>query len=262
VLPLAALTRDAQNPRRRTDRGAQLIADSLKAFGAARSIVIDETNTILAGNGVIDAAALAGLARVQVVDAAGDAVIAVRRRNLTPAQKRALTIADNRTSELAIWDADAVRAAHLEGVDLAQFWSAVELHQLIGVPDAKAGLTDPNAVPPLRSTTIQRGDLFVLGDHRLLCGDSTKTEDVARLLAGRTPTLMITDPPYGVQYDPAWRARAGLNKNRQKMGAVANDQRADWTPAWRLFPGHIAYVCGTPGCSRASFTTRSSRPSS
>jgi DNA modification methylase len=195
VLPLAALTRDAQNPRRRTDRGAQAIADSLKAFGAARSIVIDETNTILAGNGVIDAAALAGLARVQVVDAAGDAVIAVRRRNLTPAQKRALTIADNRTSELAVWDADAVRAAQLEGVDLAQFWSAVELHQLIGDGALKPGRTAPDTVPARRTTTITRGDLFTLGPHRLLCGDSTDRGAVARALE-RPADFCFTSPPY------------------------------------------------------------------
>src|SRR4029077_11849127 len=63
-----------------------------------------------------------------------------------------------------------------------------------------------------------------------------------RLFAGRKPFLMVTDPPYGVKYDPGWRQRAGINRNAKKLGKVANDDRADWTPAWRLFPGRVAYV--------------------
>ncbi len=66
--------------------------------------------------------------------------------------------------------------------------------------------------------------------------------DVARLLDGTQPLLMVTDPPYGVDYDPAWRARVGVNLNAQKLGRVTNDDRADWTDAWRLFPGDCAYV--------------------
>jgi DNA modification methylase len=104
------------------------------------------------------------------------------------------------------------------------------------------GITDPDIVPEARPTAIQRGDLFTLGTHRLLCGDSTNSKDVARLLAGMRPLLMVTDPPYGVDYDPAWRARAGVNLNLQKLGAVTNDDRADWTDAWRLFPGDVAYI--------------------
>ena len=78
--------------------------------------------------------------------------------------------------------------------------------------------------------------------HRLVCGDGTVAKDVAALLAGAKPHLMVTDPPYGVDYDPKWRADAGVNKNDGKLGAVANDGRADWREAWALFPGSVVYV--------------------
>jgi DNA modification methylase len=104
-------------------------------------------------------------------------------------------------------------------------------------------LTDPDAVPDLPSNPVTRpGDLWLLGSHRLICGDSKSAEDTTRLLAGVKPHLMVTDPPYGVSYDPARRARAGVNLNPRKLGKVVNDDRADWREAWALFPGTVAYV--------------------
>lgn len=90
----------------------------------------------------------------------------------------------------------------------------------------------------------QPGDLWTLGEHRLLCGDSTKAKDVTRLLDGRVPFIMVTDPPYGVEYDPEWRLNAGLNKEHQVRaeGKVENDDQFDWTETYRLFPGDVAYV--------------------
>lgn len=88
----------------------------------------------------------------------------------------------------------------------------------------------------------QNGQVWVLGNHRIMCGDSTSAEDVATLLAGASPSIMVTDPPYGIEYDPSWRADAGVNKNTGKMGKVENDNIADWSPAWQLFPGDVAYV--------------------
>lgn len=78
--------------------------------------------------------------------------------------------------------------------------------------------------------------------HRIICGDSTDAATVDALLDGEVPNLMVTDPPYGVNYDPSWRARAGVNLNKGKLGKVENDDRADWREAWALFPGEIAYV--------------------
>lgn len=81
-----------------------------------------------------------------------------------------------------------------------------------------------------------------MGGHRILCGDSTKAEDVARVIDKARPNLMVTDPPYGVEYDPTWRADRGVNKNKSKMGKVANDDIADWSATYKLFPGDVAYA--------------------
>ena len=85
------------------------------------------------------------------------------------------------------------------------------------------------------------GDVWTLGRHRLVCGDSTDADTVAAAQDGTRPLLMVTDPPYGVGYDPAWRNRAGISATA-RTGKVMNDDRADWREAWALFPGDVAYV--------------------
>jgi DNA modification methylase len=107
---------------------------------------------------------------------------------------------------------------------------------------SQEGLTDPDSVPDTLARPVTRsGDAWTLGRHRLVCGDCTKPEPVALAANGATPHLMVTDPPYGVSYDPKWRNRAGVSRSR-RTGKVDNDDRADWHPAWALFPGDVAYV--------------------
>ena len=106
----------------------------------------------------------------------------------------------------------------------------------------RRGLTDEDEVPPLADSPITRaGDIWCLGSHRVACGDSTDAATVKALIGDCHPPLMVTDPPYGVDYDPTWRHRAGVN-NSERTGKVRNDERADWEAAWALFPGNIAYV--------------------
>jgi DNA modification methylase len=118
--------------------------------------------------------------------------------------------------------------------------SVEELAELTA--DKTAGLTDPDDAPDLPAVPVSLlGDLWRLGRHRLVCGDCTSSQTVAKALDGVVANLMVTDPPYGVAYDPAWRNRAGLG-NTKRTGKVQNDNRADWREAWALFAGAVAYV--------------------
>ncbi len=98
-----------------------------------------------------------------------------------------------------------------------------------------------NKVPRQRPSNIRIGDRWILGRHRLLCGDATSRTDVENLLDGAIPNLMVTDPPYGTNYDPQWRVKIG-NSNPNRMGRIENDWRSDWSPAWDLFPGNVCYI--------------------
>jgi ParB-like chromosome segregation protein Spo0J len=124
----------------------------------------------------------------------------------TDAQKRAYTIADNKLTLNGGWDDEllGLELGELEvlGFDL-ELVGFTEVERSVLAARVTEGLTDPEVVPDLPANPVtQPGDIWVLGNHRLICGDSTSQADVARLLAGVTPHLMVTDPPYGVSYDP------------------------------------------------------------
>ncbi|REJ65182.1 MAG: hypothetical protein DWQ28_09165 [Proteobacteria bacterium] len=124
------LKSDHQNARKRTDRSAELIKESLQRYGAARSIVIDEDNRILAGNGTIEGAKEAGIDRIRVIETDGDEVIAVRRTGLTEEQKIGLALADNRTSDLSEWDQEMLNRLG-EQHDISLFFSQDDLDGII-----------------------------------------------------------------------------------------------------------------------------------
>ena len=123
---IADLTPDPRNARQHNPRNIGMIVNALQQVGAARSIVVDEDNVILAGNGVIEAAAEAGIERVRIIDADGEEIIAVRRSGLTDEQKQKLAIYDNRTAELAEWDTEAL-ADIGEDLDLGEYFTGTEL---------------------------------------------------------------------------------------------------------------------------------------
>ena len=190
------LKSDHKNARRRTDRSASLIAESLKRFGAARSIVIDEDGRILAGNGTVEGAKKAGIDKLRIIEAEGDELIAVRRAGLTEDEKVGLALADNRSSDLSEWDNEMLRQLSEEH-DLTPWFEDGEL--LAEVLDTVEGNTDPDDVPEVPEEPITKpGDLWILGDHRLLCGDSTDVLAVDRLMDGQKADMVFTDPPYAL----------------------------------------------------------------
>ena len=232
--PIADLIPYARNARTHSDAQVVLIAGSIREYGFTNPVLVDGANGIIAGHGRVLAARQLGLASVPTIELA----------HLTETQKQAYILADNRLAEAAGWDKDllALELGELKdlGVDLTALgFDLGELDALLNAdtPDPREDeVPDPPAVP-----VSQAGDLWILGKHRLLCGDSTSASDVARLLNGVKPTLMVSDPPFGVNYDPAWRNRAGLSETK-RTGKVLNDDRADWREAWALFPGDVAYV--------------------
>ncbi len=129
---------DPQNARQHDERNIDMIAGSLAEVGAARSIVIDEANTVLAGEGTLRGAKKAGLSKVQVIEADGETIIAVRRTNLTPEQKARLALLDNRAAELAVWNPDTIRALQEAGVPVDDLWTDEELQALVGADDEAA----------------------------------------------------------------------------------------------------------------------------
>lgn len=192
------LVPDPKNRRVHNARNIGMVADSLRQVGAARSIVIDEDNVILAGNGVTEAAAEAGITKVRVIDSDGDELIAVRRSGLTENEKRDLAISDNRANELSTWNVERLA---VDGAALEKFFTDDELADLFKGPGApKDGATDPDAVPAMRETSIQPGMVFALGQHRLRCGDAQSVEGLVDLLGGASDTvdLVMTSPPYNV----------------------------------------------------------------
>lgn len=132
------LLEDPTNRRKHSPRNLGMVADSLQHVGAARSIVIDERNEILAGNGVVEAAGQVGITNLKVVDADGQTIVAVRRRGLTDEQKRQLAMYDNRSAELAEWDVDQLRLDVEAGLDMTPFFTTAELDAVLGTDEEDA----------------------------------------------------------------------------------------------------------------------------
>jgi len=224
----------ARNARTHSDTQLAKIAGSIREFGFNNPVLVDAKSGIIAGHGRVLAARKLGLERVPVISLS----------HLSEAQKRAYILADNRLAEQAGWDREllGLELADLSelGIDLGDIgFEGAELDALLAHDAA-----DPKeeATPEVPDAPVSRpGDLWQLGAHRLLCGDATDEAAVALLLNGVTPHLMVTDPPYGVMYDPDWRNRAGASETK-RTGKVLNDDRADWREAWALFPGDVGYV--------------------
>ena len=238
-----SLFSDHKNARKRTDQSAKLIEESVKRYGAARSIVIDEDNRILAGNGTIEGAKAAGLKNVRIIETDGTEVIAVRRTGLSEDEKVGLALADNRTSDLSDWDQEMLRKLSEEH-DLEPWFDQDDLDELLAVTELEPeeGNTDPDEVSEAPEEPITKpGDLWILGSHRLLCGDSTNPQHVERLMDGKKADMVFTDPPYGMSYQSNMRTKSA------KFAVIENDDKiiSDWLPLATAYSSGFCFVWTT-----------------
>lgn len=233
----------ARNSRTHSDEQIAQVAASIREFGFTNPVLIDGEGGIIAGHGRVMAARKLGMADVPCI----------RLAHLTDAQKRAYIIADNKLALNAGWDDKmlALEFADLQALDFDLALTGFaddDIAELLAELDATPeGETEADAVPEARADVVTRpGDVWLLGKHRIMCGDSTNAAAVQTLLGGGMPHLMVTDPPYGVEYDADWRNNAlradGTPIAGRAVGKVLNDDRADWREAWALFPGEVAYV--------------------
>ena len=196
---LSDLNFDTKNANKHTAKGQKALEDSLQKYGAGRSILVDKNNNIIAGNLTAEVAGQIGLEDVQIVESDGKKLIVVKRTDIDINSKagRELAISDNRASELSLnWDSDALKDIQENfKVDLSEFFSNKEL-KLLGLDNINLNEEDFE-FPDEIKTDIILGDLFEIGEHRLLCGDSTDSDSVARLMDGEKAD-MLTDPPYGI----------------------------------------------------------------
>jgi len=207
----------ANNPRTHSDQQVAQVAASIQEFGFNNPILIDEHNSIIAGHGRLAAAQKLNMNTVPTILLEG----------LSEAQRKAYVIADNKLTENGGWDYDllAVEIERLKeldvDIDLTGF-DPTELDTILE-PEVVEGLTDEDAVPEVPDNPItKRGDVWILGNHRLMCGDSTSIDDVERLMNGKTPDLIHTDPPYGMN---AVSKSAVLSKNYKTD--IMGDDNAD-----------------------------------
>lgn len=212
IKTLADLKPDKQNARKHNPRNIGMIAKAIGEVGVGRSIVIDEEGNILAGNGTVEALAECGITDVRVIKANGNEIIAVQRYGMTEEQKKKLALYDNRTAELADWDAEVLREINVEMPGLLDnLFMPVELDDILNISGGIGPVEGEDDAPEAPEDPITKpGDLYILGEHRLLCGDCTDRGTVDSLMDGQKADMVFTDPPYGINI-----------VNRDKVGTTS-----------------------------------------
>lgn len=255
-LPLASIKGAPRNPKEHAEKD---LAASVGRFGFVETPVLDErTQRLVAGHGrmkVLVALKAAGAPAPRGVEVRGDDWYIPVERGWASAddhEAEAYLVASNRITEQGGWnDADLgallkdLRSSSDGALDGIGF-SSKEVDKLLNglARTAAAGDQNPDQVlAPPASSKVQPGQVWLLGDHRMICGDSTDPDVWDRLMLGKRAALLATDPPYGVEYNAEWRAAAGLAPGgKVRTGKVANDDQADWERVYRLAPADVAYV--------------------
>jgi len=251
VVSITQLVLDEKNANKGTKRGRELLGNSLEKFGAGRSVVVDRHNRVIAGNKTVEAAVAAGMKSIAVIETDGSSLVAVQRGDLDlkkDEKARELAIADNRVGELDLeWNPEVL--ASLD-VDLKQFWNENELNALLkdfrsnelSAPEPKV---DQAAKLQKKWKTV-RDQIWEIGEHRLMCGDSASSSDVAVLMDGKTAKLCATDPPYLVSYDAKNHPSKDFSdgKNKDWKGRYADKEKSEpLGPFYEAFLRQALAVC-------------------
>jgi DNA modification methylase len=233
--PIDRLKEYARNPRKNDEQVDRMVG-AIREFGFRIPVVAKSDGLVIDGHLRLKAARKLGM----------DIVPVALADDLTEAQIKAFRLLANKSANWASWDNDllALELSELQGLDFDLSLTGFDDDELTRLLAEKTeGLTDPDETPevPVNPVT-EPGDVWICGRHRIVCGDSTKADDVAKALNGVQPHLMVTDPPYGVEYDPTHRRALQSANSKPAQGVVMNDDRADWREAWALFPGDVLYV--------------------
>lgn len=234
----------ANNTRTHTEQQIKQVASSIKEFGFTNPILVDEENVVIAGHARLSAADLLGIKEIPCIVLDG----------LTEAQKKAYVIADNKLALNAGWDEELLKIEleHLKELDFdveLTGFSDEEIGDILG--SVKTGLTDDDAVPEAPETPVTvEGDVWLLGNHRLMCGDSTSIDAVEKLMNGRTIDLIFSDPPYGVSYADKNVFLNAADKGNRIQKAIENDHMTLeetgklWADVFSLWSQYLsAYSC-------------------
>ncbi|CAF2084504.1 unnamed protein product [Rotaria magnacalcarata] len=220
------------NPRKITDKLLEKLATHIKEDGYHQRIIVDNDHTIIGGHQCKKALYMAGY------DEDTEIEVLMPNRKLSADEVDRLNIRDN----LSFGDYDFdILTDRFDMDDLLSFGMDQNLLTPIFDDLVLGGVEEQEEIDLPAEPKSSIGDVYILGNHRLMCGDITNADHVTKLLDGSNPILMVTDPPYGVSYAPEWRKDAGLN-NSQNIGKVLNDDRYDWSEAYSLFTGDVAYV--------------------
>ncbi len=199
IIDIEQLKQDAHNFNKGTEKGQELMERSFKELGAGRSVLIDKNGNIIAGNKSQKAAIAAGIKKVRIIETDGSELVAVKRTDIDIDSKegRELALADNLTQQVNLsWDeAEMQQTAGDFGIELDDW--GVELEGVDAQEEGEAQEDDFNP-DEVQETKVKPGDVWQMGEHRLMCGDSTKREDVEKLMNGEKADLWLTDPPYNV----------------------------------------------------------------
>jgi len=237
--PVAGLIPYVNNSRKHSEEQVAQIAASIKEFGWTNPILVDGANGIIAGHGRLMAARKLGMEAVPVIELA----------HLSEPQRKALIIADNKLAMNAEWDNDLLMlelGELLEGgfdLDLLGFGKD-ELDALLSPTEATEGLTDEDAVPEVPAAPVTViGDVWLLGRHRVMCGDSCSITDMEKLVAGRQADMWLTDPPYNVAYEGGTKEKLTIQNDSMADDAFRQFLRDAYVTAdSTMKPGAVFYI--------------------